>query len=392
MNTIFAPRNFRDHLKQTYEIYRKNFSRFLAIAFIGEGPIFLLGGISGKIESTTLSIIVDFIALCCLVVAGPLMIGAMIHAVSEQFFRQTISIHRSYNFAWKKLATLIGSTLLAIFAVGSITITLLGLAFAISFLLGSTGINIGHVIPVILMFIIFYIIISWAFMWEAALLEGLSSKASILRSFALVKKNWWQVCGRMFVLAVIISPINAILGKIPGIGEIIGSILSTPFLIIGHILLYYELRLRREEYSIEMLAGELNIKPDLKITNPWEELSNEAFTLYQQGQFPEAAQRLQDALKAAEFALGPEHLDVAVILRNLAGLFEAQGKYAEAEPLYKEVLKIREKALGTNHPDVLTVLESMAELYKKIGKKKEAETLETRAKKLRDILDKNKLV
>ena len=161
-----------------------------------------------------------------------------------------------------------------------------------------------------------------------------------------------------------------------------GSILSTPFLVIGHILLYYDLRLRKDGVSVETIAGELNIEPGLRIKNVWEDFSNEAFTLYQQGQFLEAAQKLQDALKAAELSLGSEHIDVAAILRNLAGLFEAQGKYAEAEPFYKRELKIREKVLGPDHPDVATVCENMAKCYRNMGKKDEAEVLEARAKQI----------
>jgi hypothetical protein len=383
MKKVFGPMNFKAHLRETCEIYRKNFSSLIAIAAIGEAPIFLMGSIGGKIESTDVSIAVGFLFLCCVIVAGPLMIGALIHAVSEQFFWQTINIGLSYYFAWKRLSTLIGSTILVILAFGGIAIITLGLAVAISFLLGSMGINIGYIIPVILMFLVFYFIISGAFVWEVALLEGLSSKAAVSRSYTLVKKNWWWISGRMFVLGIIISLVNAILGRIPGIGEIIGSILSTPFLVIGHILIYYDLRLRKEGYSVETLSEELNIKSDLKITKVWEDLSNEASTFYEQGKFPEADRRLQEALKAAEFALGPEHLEVSKILRNLAELFEAQGKYTEAEPLYKRVLNIREKALGPDHPDVANICENMGKCYRNMGKKGEAAKLEVRARQIR---------
>ncbi len=194
-----------------------------------------------------------------------------------------------------------------------------------------------------------------------------------------------MVLNMMFVLGIIISPINAILGKIPGIGEIIGGILTTPFFVVGHTLLYYDLRLRKEGYNFETLAGELNTESDLRFTKVWDDFSNEAFTLFQQGQFPEATKRLQEALKAAKDALGPEHLEVAAILRNLAGLSEAQGKYADAEPFYKRLLKINEKALGSDHPDVAVICENMAELYKQIGNDGEAKKFEARAKKIRSM-------
>ena len=52
----------------------------------------------------------------------------------------------------------------------------------------------------------------------------------------------------------------------------------------------------------------------------------------------------------------------------------------EAEPLFKRSLAILEKALGPEHPQVATILRNMAEYYKKTGKKKEAKRLEERAK------------
>ena len=113
------------------------------------------------------------------------------------------------------------------------------------------------------------------------------------------------------------------------------------------------------------------------------ELSRKMFKLFQQGRYVEAAKVGEEALSVAEKKFGPEHLDVATCLSNLAELYRLQGKYAEAEPLYKRSLKIVEKALGPEHPYVATTCENMAGLYRQIGKEDEAEILETRARKIR---------
>jgi hypothetical protein len=390
MNKVFGPKNLKAILRETYEIYRKNFSRLLTIVAIVLGPIFLLEIISIQIESSSLFIAVSLIVLCCIIVAYPLMMGALIHAVSEQYLRQTIGIGRAYRFARGRLGALIGSTIIAVLAAVGIWLISVGLVLSIVFLIGKIGTflpsNGGGVMgffPLITFCVVIYFIVRWLFISEAASLEGLSSKAALSRSSALVKGNWWRILGIMFVLSILISPIIIILGIIPLIGKIIGAILTTPFIVVGRILLYYDLRLRKEGYNVETLSGELNIESDLRFTKVWDDLSNEAFTLFQQGQFPEAAKRLQEALKAAEDTLGPEHLDVATILRNLAGLSEAQGKYADAETFYIRLLKIEEKALGQDHPDVAVTCENMAELYRQIGKEDEANKLETRAKKIR---------
>ena len=73
----------------------------------------------------------------------------------------------------------------------------------------------------------------------------------------------------------------------------------------------------------------------------------------------------------------------AVLLNDLALLYEAQGHYAEPEPLYRRSLVIEEKALGPEHPDVATVLENYAALLRETARADEAEKMEVRAKAVR---------
>ena len=75
----------------------------------------------------------------------------------------------------------------------------------------------------------------------------------------------------------------------------------------------------------------------------------------QAGDYAGAEPLYRRALAINEKALGPDHLDVARSLNNLAGLLKAKGNYAAAEPLYRRALAIAEKALGPDHPNVATV-------------------------------------
>jgi tetratricopeptide (TPR) repeat protein len=85
-----------------------------------------------------------------------------------------------------------------------------------------------------------------------------------------------------------------------------------------------------------------------------------------------------------EKALGPEHLDVAGSLNNLALLYLAQGQHVKAEPLYQQALEIREKALGAEHPNVATSLTGIARLYAKQGQYAKAELLYQRTLQIRE--------
>jgi len=100
------------------------------------------------------------------------------------------------------------------------------------------------------------------------------------------------------------------------------------------------------------------------------------------GYFPyynKAEPLFKRALDIREKALGPNHLDVATSLDNLARFYKIksenrinyattdfngpQGHYVEAETLYKRSLEIREKVLGPDHPDVAKSLETLGYHY-----------------------------
>ena len=57
------------------------------------------------------------------------------------------------------------------------------------------------------------------------------------------------------------------------------------------------------------------------------------------------------ALLITRRVLGTDHLDTAVSLNNLAGLYYEQGRYEEAAPLYMEAVEIIERVLGAEHPN-----------------------------------------
>jgi len=101
--------------------------------------------------------------------------------------------------------------------------------------------------------------------------------------------------------------------------------------------------------------------------------------LYEQGRYQEAIQYAKELIPAGEKAFGKGHINVAIFMNNLAGLYRSLGDYAKAEPLYKRSLSIREKALGPDHPDVASSLNNLAILYYSLGDYAKAEPLYNRA-------------
>jgi membrane-anchored glycerophosphoryl diester phosphodiesterase (GDPDase) len=269
MSTKLNPRNIGDILGDTFRIYGGNFWDLVAItaivlgvlgiieiiAGLGSLPLVITGG---EIEALAGWVIAGLIILVvAYIVCGILVVGALIHAVSEQYLRQRISIRQAYGFAWKRLGAMLGAGILASLAIGGIVAVSVSVA-ALSW--------VGWILLVVGSCASIYLMIRWIFVLPAALLEGLGPTAALSRSSALVKKNWWRVLGITLVVALISAAISLILGMIPTVGAILASILVTPIYMIASTLLYYDLRVRKEGYSLEALASELHIEIDSDVT------------------------------------------------------------------------------------------------------------------------------
>lgn len=96
--------------------------------------------------------------------------------------------------------------------------------------------------------------------------------------------------------------------------------------------------------------------------------SKAAMYLCERARYAEAEPLYQQALHIREQMFGPEHLDVAHSLHNLANLYVKQGKYAEAELYYQRGIHIKETLLEPQHPDVAFSLHCLANLYAEQGK------------------------
>ena len=61
---------------------------------------------------------------------------------------------------------------------------------------------------------------------------------------------------------------------------------------------------------------------------------------------------MMQVLDIREKELGPDHVDVAASLNNIAVLLKTSGQFEEAEEMYNRSIAIKENALGPNHPQV----------------------------------------
>jgi hypothetical protein len=257
----FEPMRVGEILDQTFKLYRKNLVRFLAIVALVQVPITLLMLVLQTLLAApaaptargrpAFSADQGIVILCSVllsVIGWTLARGALTKSVSESYLGNEVSVGEAYRFVLPKFWRLIWASIL----VGLVTM----LGFLLFFVPG--------------------VIFSLWFALTAAVvvIEDRKASESMGRSRLLVKGNLGKiflVSLAVFVISLIIGLVcsfaGGIVGRIVGaargsmslttiqtIFSLVGQIIAGPISATAIILLYYDLRIRKEGFDLEMLA------------------------------------------------------------------------------------------------------------------------------------------
>lgn len=260
------PLSVGETLDATFKIYTSNFVKLITIVAVVLVPVLLLQSILNLTVIDGLSdvdpddvtsigdffspgqVIASFVLALLGWAANALASGAVVKAVADNYVGSESDWQESVRFAFTKLAPLmIGSLLFG-----------LGVAFG-SILLIVPGIILA---------------VSWAVFASAIVVEGQSATGGLGRSWNLMSGRRWPVFGTFLLLFIAIIIVNFIIGLILGglfafggdvdgvtVGgeflNIIVSILTTPILAIATVVIYFDLRVRKEGFDVELLASQI---------------------------------------------------------------------------------------------------------------------------------------
>jgi class 3 adenylate cyclase/tetratricopeptide (TPR) repeat protein len=113
-------------------------------------------------------------------------------------------------------------------------------------------------------------------------------------------------------------------------------------------------------------------------------LTNLARMAVRRRQMDVAEPALRRALAIQERELGADHLDTARTVAVLGGFLQGRGDYAAAEPFFQRALEVRERLLGADHPLTVGTLSDVAYLIKELDRLDEAENLSRRVLQVRE--------
>ncbi|MDQ3690206.1 MAG: glycerophosphoryl diester phosphodiesterase membrane domain-containing protein [Chloroflexota bacterium] len=210
----------------------------------------LIGNIGPAIPSADpfgelLVLTLVFVAVQFLIVQ-PFLVAAIARAAADVYLGEQVTIGGTYSYALSRLPAILWITILTTLA------TLLGFVLLI--------------IPGIIA------LVRLAFAPAALVVEGHRGSTAVRRSWRLTKGFFWRTLGTLLLSGVIVAIVTGII-SLPGellvqamgpdawplsaLVTVLATVLVTPFATLVVVLLYFDLRIRKEGFDIEMMAREL---------------------------------------------------------------------------------------------------------------------------------------
>lgn len=303
---LLKPMSAGDILDRAIRIYRENFIPLVTIVAIINVPLILVQVAAAvltlpftaslenvtPLEATNAATIFGVASVIAGVFGalGSIFVYAAITAfVSERFLGRPSSVRQAYGAALGRWLSLLIAALLYFLA--NVTLALVFAAiiflpiFGVALLSGGTvgddsaNTAVGLVVLCLCVLIIPALLFSlfldtrWSFWTQAIVIEKYNSTGGLGRSWKLVKGTFWRVLGFIIILSIIVSafslgPIGALSVAtvflpspilrliLPSVASSAIVIIMTPLQYTTLTVLYYDLRIRKEGFDLQMQMQE----------------------------------------------------------------------------------------------------------------------------------------
>ena len=245
----FEPMTVGMILDATFRLYLQNVGLILGITTLAHVPYFvaLVGFTALLLRYNDVAVLFAvqtlFLGLLKFLVAYMVSQGAITYAISERYLQRPATVFDALQAVRKRYGTLLSALILVglIVGFGYLLLIIPGILWTLSYTL---------VVPVV-MLEAHDAVQSRQRSW--ALVEGYRGKV-----FAVLLTFW----GLSFLIAfglqsVLIFLLAGTAGILGSVVEELVSLLLMPFVLIADVLLYYDLRMRKEGFDLEMLSQAL---------------------------------------------------------------------------------------------------------------------------------------
>jgi len=266
-----------DILDRSIQLYRSNFLKFIGIILLVKGPYLIFEEIltrlmvpyTPEMDSAQMTISLAIIMwLLELLIVGPILIAAMTMAISDRFLDRDVGVTEAYRKILRRFFPLLGTILLT----GTIiSVVLLACVFLGSSMV-AVGVQPGIIIVMVGVILAGVLWIWFAFIAQTVVIEGEGGISAMKRSKYLVKGYFLRAFALIILIFIAVALISGItsygiqraflfLGQYrihlaKGASNVL-SVLLEPFRIAAMTLLYYDFRIRKEGFDLEIMAEEL---------------------------------------------------------------------------------------------------------------------------------------
>jgi hypothetical protein len=203
----------------------------------------------------------------------PLATAATTRAVSDRYLDRPASVGSSYAAALRRMRALIWQSVILLGAFLLVYALAVALILALSLVAGPVAGGLGILLIIAAIPFVIFVYVRTSLAAPAIVLENLSGWRGLVRSWNLVRGFGWRILGiriLIFLITAIIGGLLVSLLSLAGAGldlngqfivqEAASAVISVfigPVTYIAVTLLYYDTRIRKEGFDIEMLAQSL---------------------------------------------------------------------------------------------------------------------------------------
>jgi hypothetical protein len=258
------PLSIGEILDVAIKIYLRNAWTLFRVVLVVVAPVEIVSALiqasaaSNETDTTTISshdlaLYLSAIGAATILglIANTVATGASFKAVADAYLGEQPTWRSSLRFAFARLHSILWVTFLGGLA------TVIGLVFCI--------------IPGI------YLWIAFAVAVPVLLTEGVKGSKALGRSRALVRDRWWGTFGVVLLGTILAGVVGAAIGALAGfaagttdantvagflvnsVSGTLGSMISTPFTAAFVTVLYFDLRVRKEAFDLQLLAERIGL-------------------------------------------------------------------------------------------------------------------------------------
>ena len=243
-------RGVTEMVAEAFRIYRRRWREFLWMSALVHAPIAVIDQLIGN-GAWAITLVVALSLL-----GSAAFYGAGVSAVCQHYLLGRVDAGAAYRRAQWRYVSILAVTVL------------------------TTGVVVGGALLVWIV-VPFIAAVVYAVYWSVAapavIVEGHKPVDALRRSFALVRGGWWRTFGAAFAFVVAAAGMSLI-GWAPywiaewsgggdssatvglrWIGQMVVAVGVPPILAICWTLLYYDIRIRKEELSLARLGEELGL-------------------------------------------------------------------------------------------------------------------------------------